>query len=424
MIAVQVPLCRVASLNARALPETIDPDLVIQYADLAAVDLTTARVSPRSESFGAAPSRARRLVVKGDSLIPYLTGGAAWVSTRPLLISSTELAGVVFSTGFYSVSPTHQVNPRFLNYALSARNLLDELQAVSTGVTMKGFTAEQLGKCKIWVPSITTQTAIAEYLDTETTRIDALIAKKQRMIELLDERRAAFVGRAVTVGVNDAGVTETGNEFAPVVRHGWTLHRLRHVVEEIVDTAHKTAPVVDGGEYLVVRTANVKSGALVLDGAHYTDEAAWREWTARGVPSAGDVIFTREAPAGEACLVPEGRELCIGQRTVLLRPNRSVIDGEWIVHSIYSGAAQRFIEVLAKSTTVAHINMSDIPDLPVVVPPLQEQKSVLATVRREVSRLADLKGRLGRQIELLREHRQALISAAVTGEVQVPGVVA
>jgi type I restriction enzyme S subunit len=173
-----------------------------------------------------------------------------------------------------------------------------------------------------------------------------------------------------------------------------------------------------------VRTANVKSGKLVFDGARYTDEAGWQEWTARGVPSAGDVIFTREAPAGEACLVPEGMALCIGQRTVLLRPNRSIIDGEWIVHSIYSGAAQRFIEVLAKSTTVAHINMSDIPDIPVVVPPLQEQKSVLTTVRREVSRLAGLKEKLSCQIELLREHRQALITAAVTGDLKIPEVAA
>jgi type I restriction enzyme S subunit len=277
---------------------------------------------------------------------------------------------------------------------------------------------------KVWLPPFEVQRAIADYLDTETTRIDALITKKQRMIELLDERRSAFVGLAVTVGVDDGPTTSTVNEFAPVVREGWTLNRLRHVVEEILDTAHKTAPVVDGGEYLVVRTANVKSGELLLQGAHYTDEAAWQEWTARGIPSAGDVIFTREAPAGEACLVPEDLALCIGQRTVLLRPNRSIVDGEWLVHSIYSGAAQRFIEVLAKSTTVAHLNMSDISDLPVILPPLQEQEILLATVRVEVARNTELKRKIGRQIDLLREHRQALITAAVTGEFEVPGVAA
>jgi type I restriction enzyme S subunit len=341
---------------------------------------------------------------------------------RSLRVGFVQERGIITSA-YVTLRPKHDVDTRFFSYVLKSMDFRKDFYALGAGVR-QSLKFDELKRVQIHLPAINKQRTIADYLDRETARIDALITKKQRMIELLDERRAAFVGRAVTVGVNDAGVTATGNEFAPVVRQGWALHRLRHVVGEIVDTAHKTAPVVDGGEYLVVRTTNVKSGVLVLDGAHYTDEAAWREWTARGVPSAGDVIFTREAPAGEACLVPEGHELCIGQRTVLLRPNRSVIDGEWIVHSIYSGAAQRFIEVLAKSTTVAHINMSDIPDLPVVVPPLQEQRSVLATVRREVSRLADLKWRLGRQIELLREHRQALITSAVTGEIEVPGVAA
>jgi type I restriction enzyme S subunit len=101
-----------------------------------------------------------------------------------------------------------------------------------------------------------------------------------------------------------------------------------------------------------------------------------------------------------------------------------MISGEWIMHSIYSGAAQRFIEVLAKSTTVAHINMSDIPDLPIVLPPLREQEVVLALVRQEVSRISTMKEKLTRQIGLLRDYRQALITAAVTGDLELPEVAA
>ena len=322
-----------------------------------------------------------------------------------------------------SVSPL--VHPPFFRHLFKSSWYVSHLENVAQGIRQgRTIAVEDFYNIECPIPPLQKQWAIADYLDTETARIDALIEKKRQLIELLDERRSAFIGRAVTVGLDDARTTSTGNEFAPIVREGWTLNRLRHVVEQIVDTAHKTAPVVDDGEYLVVRTANVKSGTLVLDGARYTDKAAWTEWTARGVPAAGDVIFTREAPAGEACLVPEGTTLCIGQRTVLLRPNKSMIDGEWIVHSIYSGAAQRFIELLSKSTTVPHINISDIPDMPVVLPPLEEQKSVLSAVRREVSRLVGLKEKLRDQIDLLHERRQALITAAVTGGLEVPGVAA
>jgi type I restriction enzyme S subunit len=287
------------------------------------------------------------------------------------------------------------------------------------------FDSETLRSLVVPFPPLRVQRAIADFLDRETARIDALIEAKAHLSELLSERRREYVSRAVTVGLGESvALRSTGDEFAPEIPNGWRLMRLRHVVEAIVDTAHKTAPVVDDGEYLVVRTSNVKNGRLVFEDARYTDEASWKEWTARGIPQPGDVMFTREAPAGEACLVPEGVPLCIGQRMVHLRVNRSVIVGEWLLHSIYAGPAQRFIEILSKSTTVAHINMSDIPDIPVVVPTIVEQEDVLRSVRQVIQNQELLTERLARQIALLREHRQALITAAVTGELEIPGVAA
>jgi type I restriction enzyme S subunit len=267
------------------------------------------------------------------------------------------------------------------------------------------------------------QRAIADYLDTETARIDTLISKIYRLIELLYEHRVANVGTAVTAGQgNREDLVETGNHHVPRLPKDWRLMRLRHVVEEIIDTPHKTAPVVDDKEYLVVRTANVKTGRLVFDDARYTDRASWVEWNRRGEPRPGDVMFTREAPAGEACVVPAGVPLCIGQRMVLLRVNPAVACGEWIVHSIYSGPAQRFIEELSNATTVAHLNMSDIHDIPVAAPDKDEQQQILAQVRTEVRRHEEAVTKLNKQITLLAERRQALITAVVTGEMPAPGV--
>lgn len=318
------------------------------------------------------------------------------------------------------------VDDRFMHHLLRSLPLIAEYGARSKGIRPAQWDLPwgEFASIKIALPPVESQRAIADYLDTETARIDALIAKKQRMIDLHVLRRSTMIARAVTIGDVETEVTTTGNPFAPIVKAGWQIQRLRHVVSEIVDTAHKTAPVVDGGGFLVVRTANVKAGVLNLDGAHYTDEDSWREWTARGVPQPGDVIFTREAPAGEACLVPEGLPLCIGQRTVLLRPLRTKVRGEWILHSLYSGAAQRFIEVLSRSTTVAHINMSDIPDIPIVVPTLPEQDRILHLIRAEAHRVQSIVEAMTRQTTLLRERRQALITAAVTGELEIPVVAA
>ncbi len=319
---------------------------------------------------------------------------------------------------------TNVLADRYLYFFLQSADAQAQLQRGATSNTQQNIAMGDIASLLVPELPIVEQRAIADYLDTETARIDALIARKQRMIELHSLRRSTMIARAVTLGNVGTDVVATGNPFAPEVRTGWELQRLRHVVSEIVDTAHKTAPVVEGGEFLVVRTANVKAGTLTLEGAHYTDEDSWREWTARGVPRPGDVIFTREAPAGEACLVPEGVPLCIGQRTVLLRPVRTKVRGEWILHSLYSGAAQRFIEVLSKSTTVAHINMSDIPDIPIVVPPLAEQDQILHLIRAEVHRAQRVIDCMTRQITLLRERRQALITAVVTGELEISEVAA
>ena len=171
-----------------------------------------------------------------------------------------------------------------------------------------------------------------------------------------------------------------------------------------------------------MRTSNVKKGRLVLANARYTDRASWMEWNRRGEPRPGDVMFTREAPAGEACVVPADTPLCIGQRMVLLRVNRTVVCGEWVVHSIYSGPAQRFIVDLSHTTTVAHINMSDIPDIPVALPDLDEQQAILSHIQSEVRRQENIVSKLRKQITLLDKRRQALITTAVTGEFAVPGV--
>ena len=240
------------------------------------------------------------------------------------------------------------------------------------------------------------------------------------MINLLEERRSNYVSKAVTVGLDSQlSFVATGNRYAPQIPKGWRLMRLRHVVQQIIDTPHKTAPVIDGETYLVVRTSNIKKGRLVLDDARYTDRASWLEWTRRGKPQHGDVMFTREAPAGEACVVPAAATLCIGQRIVLFRINPKVTCGEWVVHSIYSGPAQRFIEDLSRSTTVAHINMSDIPDIPIVVPDPDQQQEILAHIRATICRQEPVVTKLQKQIELLTERRQALITAAVTGELDV-----
>jgi type I restriction enzyme S subunit len=207
---------------------------------------------------------------------------------------------------------------------------------------------------------------------------------------------------------------DSGVEWLGEIPTYWEKTRIKYVLHQIIDTEHKTAPFYPDGEYLVVRTSNVRNGQLVLDDAKYTDYEGFREWTKRGKPEPGDILFTREAPAGEACLVPENLPLCLGQRMVLFRVNHQMLDEHYGIWSLYGGIAAEFITSLSQGATVAHFNMADIANIPLLLPPLEEQAAIASFLDRETAKIDALIAKKERLIELLQEKRTAIISHAVT----------
>ncbi|MBI6512979.1 MAG: restriction endonuclease subunit S [Proteus vulgaris] len=148
----------------------------------------------------------------------------------------------------------------------------------------------------------------------------------------------------------------------------------------IVDCEHKTAPYVDKSEFLVVRTSNVRNGQLIMDDMKYTTQAGYDEWTQRAVPIHGDVLFTREAPAGESCLVPRELKVCMGQRMVMLRPKTEKVDPVFLSLVLATEKCKSDISRLSIGSTVSRINISDIKKLRVPSPPLPEQKKIAQTL--------------------------------------------
>jgi type I restriction enzyme S subunit len=277
----------------------------------------------------------------------------------------------------------------------------------------------------IGFPPVKEQQTIATFLDRETAKIDALIAEQQQLIELLKEKRQAVISHAVTKGLNpDAPMKDSGIEWLGEVPEHWVQTPIKHALNGIIDTEHKTAPFFEGGEYLVVRTTNIKNGKLILDGAKYTDLDGYIEWTRRGVPNPGDILFTREAPAGEACIVPDDRKLCVGQRTVTLQVNHATLNSRFALWSLYGGISAKFIADLSQGSTVAHFNMSDIGNIPIMLPQIEEQSTIAIFLDQETAKIDELIAEAQRAIELLKERRTALISAAVTGKIDVRGLVA
>ncbi len=270
------------------------------------------------------------------------------------------------------------------------------------------------------VPPLAEQAAIVRYLDHVDRRISRYIRAKQRLIELLEEEKQAIIHRAVTRGLDpDVRLKPSGVDWLGEVPEHWEVRRLKHVLQELIDCEHKTAPAVGASSYRVVRTSAVRGGSLLMEGTYCTSEEAFAEWTKRGIPEPGDVIFTREAPAGEACVVPSNLSLCLGQRTVLMKVERDVYEPLFLVHMLYAGPPQHEIGLASRGSTVAHFNVEDIGVLPVITPPVSEQAAIVGYLDHETADLDKDIDRARREIELLGEYRTRLIADVVTGKLDV-----
>lgn len=178
---------------------------------------------------------------------------------------------------------------------------------------------------------------------------------------------------------------------------------LNDVCEFIADCPHSTAPD-EGNGYPLIRTPNIGKGRLLLDGVHRVSKETYDIRNKRAVPQPDDIIFAREAPAGNAALIRPGQEVCLGQRTVLIRPNPQKVSSLYLVYYILAPQQQYKLLGTANGATVAHVNIPAIKEMPVELPPLETQ----IKIGESLSAYDDLIENNQKQIKLLEEAAQRL----------------
>jgi type I restriction enzyme S subunit len=179
---------------------------------------------------------------------------------------------------------------------------------------------------------------------------------------------------------------------------------LAEVCELIVDCEHKTAPTQAKG-YPSIRTPNIGRGRLILDGVNRVSEETYKKWTQRATPCANDLVLAREAPIGNVAIIPRNLKVCLGQRTVLIRPDKEKIDPYYLLCLLLGDELQSRILSLSNGATVHHLNMADIRNLSLpTLPPLPTQRKIAAIL----SAYDDLIENNTRRIAILEEMAQSL----------------
>ncbi|MHB1774183.1 MAG: restriction endonuclease subunit S [Acidimicrobiales bacterium] len=338
-----------------------------------------------------------RGAISGDLIIEKSGGSADQAVGRAVIWDGN---GVVMPTNFAARLRTRPTNDvRFVAYLLASLWLRGRTRTATNQTT--GIQNLDLGTFlneRVTCPDRPTQRTIADYLDRETARIDALIAEKRHMVELVEERWHRLL--------NDTIWGQRG-ESVPLRR-----------VARFVDYRGATPAKQDEGIPLI--TAGHVGDGVVNHSVdpQFISESVYAEWMHRGMPSIGDVIITTEAPLGEVAQIQDAG-IALAQRVILLKSDLAQLASDYLALTLRSPRFQAMLEENATGSTALGIKADRLKSLSIPLPNPHLQSSIVAALRMMDDERRQLVRFLSRQTELLCERRQALITAAVTGRLDI-----
>lgn len=308
-------------------------------------------------------------------------------------------------------------------WAMKAPSTKEQVKVSQTGAAREGLNFEQLASFYLCMPSPKERRTISAFLDHETARIDALVEEQQRLIELLKEKRQAVISHAVTKGLDpDVPMKDSGVEWLGEVPAHWEVAPLKYLATEKVAGpygASLTKAMYTTSGYRVYGQQQVIPNDF-SSGDYYISQEKFEEMIRYQV-FPGDVLFSVMGTVGKVAVAPpEVEPGIINPRLVRYRFCRKV-NPDFIRLLVMSQHYQRSLQESAQGSTMEGLNMSILGDLPVLLPDPEEQGDIVAWLTKESSLLEELVSQAKHAMELFNERRSALISAAVTGKIDVRG---
>jgi len=369
------------------------------------------------ENFGLLPEsfNTYQLVSSGD-LILRLTD--LQNDKRSLRVGHAKEKGIITSAYLKLGANQRLLNEHYFYRLLHSYDTTKVFYGMGGGLR-QSMRFEEMRRLPILLPPIDEQQKIANFLDHETAKIDTLIAKQQQLIQLLKEKRQAVISHAVTKGLNpDAPMRDSGVEWLGEVPAHWVCSALKNYAK-IVDCKHITAEFFDDGIPLA-SISEVKEWCVNLATAKLTSKEYYSELIGGGrKPMPGDIIYSRNATVGEAALVIENMpDFAMGQDVCLIRLNEDVLS-EYVLYILKSDVISSQLDLAMVGSTFKRINVDDIRNFFIAFPGFKEQKKIVFKIDQLLGRYDSLIQNSEVTIKLLQERRTALISAAVTGKIDV-----
>jgi type I restriction enzyme S subunit len=407
-----------ATINDEALPETTSADFELEYVDIGGVNAVEGITATEQFVFENAPSRARRKVRHGDTIVSTVR-----TYLRAITSIKNPPENLIVSTGFAVVRP-RDVDSAFLAYATRESSFVESVVARSVGVSYPAVNASEIGGIPIPLPSSNEQRAIAAFLDWETGRLDTLVAKNRELLERLKEQRTALISRTVTRGLNlEAKLKPSGIEWLGEIPEHWKATKVGYYISILSGFAFpSTGFTHDDTDTRLLRGINVGVSEIRWDETVY-----WNRSEGDGLDAfnlkAGTLVIGMDRPwisdgVRVAIITEKDLPCLLLQRVAAIKPSRHLCR-DYLFRILSSPIFVDYFTPDMTGVSVPHISPDQINNFPIPIPPLPEQRAIAAYLDAETAKLDALAAKVGEAIERLQEYRIALITAAVTGKIDV-----
>ena len=313
------------------------------------------------------------------------------------------------------------INPKFIYYQLdrSPYFLMNDDGSNQTHLSNNTFM-----KYPVLVPSEVEQKKIVDFLDYETAKIDSLIAKQEKLIELLQEKRQAVINHAVTKGLNpDVAMKDSGVEWLGQVPEHWTVSKLKYFASIQGGFAFSSDLFIEEGTQ-VLRIGNVYQNSLSLDRQPIFIASDLVKNFQDFIVKKDDVLMSLTGTLGKrdygfAIKVETDDQYLLNQRVAKISPNKK-IDTDFMVYVLWSESYLTQLYSLPSGTKQANLSNSDVLGIEIVIPPtMEEQKDIARYIKEKLAKFDEMILKAESAIQLMQERRTALISSAVTGKIDV-----
>lgn len=405
-------LKNVAFINLDTLNEDIQPDYLLTYIDIGNVTSDGSILETQEFQFKQAPSRARRKVKNGDTIISTVR-----TYLRAISLIKDPPENLIVSTGFAVLSPRAEIDSRFLFRFVQSSEFVEKVVAHSEGVGYPAINPSKLACLPIWLPTLPEQQKIAEFLDQETSKIDKLITKKERLIELLKEKRTALISHAVTKGLNpDVPMKDSGVEWLGEIPEHWENWKISHAFQKIGSGTTPSTNRYDyyDGDVPWINTSELRENIITDTSVKITNKALLDN-SVLNLYSPGTLLIAMYgATIGRLGIL--GITACTNQACCALA-NPILLDTKFVFYWLWMRRNELII--LSSGGGQPNINQEKIRSIKIPAPPLPEQQKIAQFLDRETSKIDNLITKTSTSIDHLKEYRTALISAAVTGKIDV-----